>query len=272
MKSFIHKEGSHTLKLLDLGGGQKFRKFWETNFSEMHGMIFVIDAACPERFEESAGELLKMILHPMVEGKPVLILANKQDLPGALSQGEVAKRMQLNEKVTAKKWQIQECQALNFTEEGGCDPRIQQGVQWLQNAVAAEFERLSLQVGVDREEAKRKAAEDRAAAKLARQKKREAREAAAASEAADDAMKATEASQVAVPLKIQVDSGDSAMGNPAGLTEASTTDLPPLRHPKPSPAELLVSGSPLPQDPNTVQLPGANLPSPTKLNLENEDS
>ena len=39
----------------------------------MHGFIFVIDAACPERFEESAEELLSMLKDPLVEGKPVLL-------------------------------------------------------------------------------------------------------------------------------------------------------------------------------------------------------
>eukprot|EP00658_Telonema_sp_P-2_P043843 TRINITY_DN31723_c0_g1_i2.p1 TRINITY_DN31723_c0_g1~~TRINITY_DN31723_c0_g1_i2.p1 ORF type:complete len:222 (-),score=67.80 TRINITY_DN31723_c0_g1_i2:36-701(-) len=112
MQSHLQKQGHRSIKLLDLGGGVKFRGFWKTNYSEMHGFVFVVDAACPDRLEESAKELLEMLGHEMVQGKPVLILANKQDLPGALSQGEIAKRMDLDSKLSAKKWQIQECVAL----------------------------------------------------------------------------------------------------------------------------------------------------------------
>lgn len=259
MKSYLHKEGSRTIKLLDLGGGQKFRKFWQNNFPEMHGMIFVIDAACPERFNESAGELFEMLTHPLVEGKPVLILANKQDLPGARSQGALAKEMELNEKLTAKKWQIQECVALIQEEGAAVDSRLHQGVDWLCDAIASDYEALSERVTHDSEEAVRKAKAAKEAAKEARRKKKEERERKQAAEAAEAAMASTEQAQVAVPMKLRVEPQDQ----PAA-------ELPPLRHPaKTHPEDLLISGSPLPPDPKNMHHPNVpgNLPSPTKLDM-----
>ena len=35
MKSYMHKDGTHNIKLLDLGGGKKFRNFWKSNYPEV---------------------------------------------------------------------------------------------------------------------------------------------------------------------------------------------------------------------------------------------
>ena len=35
MTPYRHKEGSYTIKMLDLGGGKKFRGFWKSNYPEV---------------------------------------------------------------------------------------------------------------------------------------------------------------------------------------------------------------------------------------------
>jgi len=290
MKSYMHKDGTHNIKLLDLGGGKKFRNFWKSNYPEMHGMIFVIDSACPDRFDESGEALFEMLKDPLVKDKPILIFANKQDLPSALAQGEVAKRMQLNEKEWAKKWQIQDCVALTKPDEK-LDTRVQQGMDWLCTAIVRDFDRLDARVTQDVSAAKDQEKNDRENAKEARRKRKEARERKQAEEeaqAAEAAMQAAEQAEVAVPMKIQVDRANvdadtnmqpavtpakaghnAAPDMRSGSPTSAPASLPPLRSvpkAKASPQDLVVSGSPLPQDSSSVVDP--NVPvSPVNKTL-----
>jgi len=61
------------LTLYDLGGGATIRGVWPTYFADVHGVIYVVDAADPARLAESAAELKTALLHPMVVGKPLLM-------------------------------------------------------------------------------------------------------------------------------------------------------------------------------------------------------
>ena len=53
-------------------------------------MVFVIDSADRERLEIAKQELDLMLQEEELRGAPVLILANKQDLPNAMNELEVS--------------------------------------------------------------------------------------------------------------------------------------------------------------------------------------
>jgi ADP-ribosylation factor-like protein 13B len=63
----------YRLTLYDLGGGARIRAVWPSYFADVHGVVYVVDAADPSRLEESASELQQALLHPMVVGKPILM-------------------------------------------------------------------------------------------------------------------------------------------------------------------------------------------------------
>ena len=52
-------------------------------------MIFVVDSADRDRVEIARQELELMLQEEELKGVPVLVLANKQDLPNALNEQEV---------------------------------------------------------------------------------------------------------------------------------------------------------------------------------------
>lgn len=81
----------------DLGGQVGLRTIWEKYYEEAHAVIYVIDAACPTSFEDSKSALEKALRHEDLRGAPILILANKQDLPGAVSSEELARYLDLKE-------------------------------------------------------------------------------------------------------------------------------------------------------------------------------
>lgn len=57
----------------DLGGGARIRGVWPNYFADVHGVVYVVDAADPNRIAESSDELHAALMHPMVVGKPVLM-------------------------------------------------------------------------------------------------------------------------------------------------------------------------------------------------------
>ncbi|KAK6936474.1 Small GTPase superfamily, ARF/SAR type [Dillenia turbinata] len=89
-------EASNTkLVFWDLGGQPGLRSIWEKYYEEAHAVIYVVDAACPSRFEDSKSALEKVLRHEDLQGAPVLILANKQDLSEAVSAEEIARYLDL---------------------------------------------------------------------------------------------------------------------------------------------------------------------------------
>ncbi len=74
-----------TITAVDLAGQAHFRFLWEAHYPGTEAVIFVIDAADIERLPE-AREVMKthVFNNPYMESVPLLILANKQDLPGAV--------------------------------------------------------------------------------------------------------------------------------------------------------------------------------------------
>lgn len=75
----------------DVGGGAKIRPLWRHYFSQAQGIVFIIDAADSSRFNEAKKELNIVLEAEELMQVPFLILANKQDFPGAASPSEVAK-------------------------------------------------------------------------------------------------------------------------------------------------------------------------------------
>ena len=52
---------------------------------QSHGVIYVLDASDQDRLEESRQLLRQTLMNEHLRGKPLLLLANKQDRPGALT-------------------------------------------------------------------------------------------------------------------------------------------------------------------------------------------
>lgn len=78
------QKGGVTLKIWDLGGQARFRTMWERYCRGVSAVVFVVDAADPERFETAKVELHDILSRPALATIPVLVLANKSDLPAAV--------------------------------------------------------------------------------------------------------------------------------------------------------------------------------------------
>ncbi|KAG1689489.1 hypothetical protein DVH05_002158 [Phytophthora capsici] len=115
----------------DIGGQEKIRSLWKHYLFNNDAVIFVVDASDLERIDEA-----KQALHLVFEAEELantklLVYANKQDQPHALSADELRERLELSE-VTKNPTFVQPCTA---TEGDG----IYEGLDWLSKAVTGEL-------------------------------------------------------------------------------------------------------------------------------------
>ncbi|GFH31805.1 uncharacterized protein HaLaN_30918 [Haematococcus lacustris] len=78
-----------SLVLWDLGGQTGLRSIWDKYYDESHAVIFVVDAHNLGRLDESKAALDRVLGSRQLQGAPVLIMANKQDLEAAASAQQI---------------------------------------------------------------------------------------------------------------------------------------------------------------------------------------
>ncbi|GAB1598240.1 ADP-ribosylation factor 4-like [Argonauta hians] len=106
----------------DVGGQDRIRPLWRHYFQNTQGLIFVIDSNDRERMTEAADELQKMLSEDELKDAVLLVFANKQDLPNAMSVSEIKHSLKLDS--LSKKWYIQSTCA---TQGSG----LYEGLDWL---------------------------------------------------------------------------------------------------------------------------------------------
>merc|ERR1712216_968315 len=79
----------------DVGGQDRIRKLWRHYYQGTEGLIFVVDSNDRDRIEDAREELMKLLLDDEMRDAVVLVLANKQDLPNAMTAAEVMQKLNL---------------------------------------------------------------------------------------------------------------------------------------------------------------------------------
>ncbi len=87
-----------TLNVWDLGGQTTIRPYWRCYYADTNAIIFVVDSADTERLGTACEELHQMLQEEELRDAALLIFANKQDLPGALSEAAVSEKMKVRKK------------------------------------------------------------------------------------------------------------------------------------------------------------------------------
>ena len=73
----------------------RFRAMWERYCRGVQAIVYVIDAADHEGLEQAKQEFHDLLAKPSLSSIPVLVLGNKNDLPGALSVEQLIDRLDL---------------------------------------------------------------------------------------------------------------------------------------------------------------------------------
>lgn len=96
----------------DVGGQDKFRPLWGHYLEDTKGLFFVMDSCDKERLFEARNELSGILESDKMKGVPVVILANKQDIPSSLTPTEIAEALNLTVLLEGRKWTIESTCAL----------------------------------------------------------------------------------------------------------------------------------------------------------------
>jgi len=79
----------------DVGGQDKIRPLWRHYYTGTQGLVFVIDSQDRDRIDEAKQELHRILQDREMKECLLLVFANKQDLPGAMSPQEVTEKLGL---------------------------------------------------------------------------------------------------------------------------------------------------------------------------------
>jgi ADP-ribosylation factor protein 1 len=113
----------------DVGGQDKIRTLWRHYYQNTQALIFVVDSNDKGRVEDARSELHKMLAEDELRDAIVLVFANKQDLPHAMSAAEITDQLGLHT-LRSRRWYIQACCAT--TGDG-----LYEGLDWLSNAMSS---------------------------------------------------------------------------------------------------------------------------------------
>lgn len=88
--TIVHDSTGHVVNLWDVGGQRSIRAYWRNYFERTDGLVWVVDASDAARLDLCRSELESLLTEERLAGASLLILANKQDVPSALSSEEIA--------------------------------------------------------------------------------------------------------------------------------------------------------------------------------------
>ncbi|XP_070296974.1 E3 ubiquitin-protein ligase TRIM23 isoform X3 [Salvelinus sp. IW2-2015] len=114
----------------DVGGKHKLRPLWKHYYLNTQAVVFVIDSCHRDRLMEAHSELAKLLTEKELRDALLLIFANKQDVPGAVSVEEMTELLSLHKLCCGRSWHIQGCDARSGTG-------LHEGLDWLSRQLVA---------------------------------------------------------------------------------------------------------------------------------------
>lgn len=128
------KYASYNLNLWDVGGQKSIRAYWRNYFEQTDGLVWVVDSADVYRLTLCRHELAAILNQERLAGASLLILANKQDVDGALPPEKIAEILQLGEdaRYANRHWKILPCSAV--TGQGLVD-----GMDWIVHDIGSRI-------------------------------------------------------------------------------------------------------------------------------------
>lgn len=111
----------------DLGGQAGLRTIWDHYYTETHAIVFMVDASNQGRFDEAKSAMEKVLGSRELSGAPLLVLANKLDIVGALDETCVAEHFGLGKIGSTQSRVVAVCA---HTGEG-----VQGAIDWLIDAI-----------------------------------------------------------------------------------------------------------------------------------------
>ncbi|KYM76753.1 ADP-ribosylation factor-like protein 13B [Atta colombica] len=147
MVSLKHK--SYSVKIYDLGGSSQIRALWPKYYNDIHGLIYVVDASDISRLAENKVVFNELITHEHISTKPILLLANKQDLNGAIDELDVVENLDVECAANAMRCptRVETCSCFYSKEQSKSSTMgIKDGYKWLLDIIVKNYAVLNSRV------------------------------------------------------------------------------------------------------------------------------
>ncbi|KAF6206742.1 hypothetical protein GE061_017978 [Apolygus lucorum] len=117
------------LNFWDLGGQEELQSLWDKYYAECHAIIYIVDSNDRERIPESKETFDKMISSEHLSGVPLLLLANKQDIPECMGVREVKPIFNKNAHLIGRR----DCMVMAVSALNG--DGVDEGIRWLVDCI-----------------------------------------------------------------------------------------------------------------------------------------
>lgn len=114
---------STNFEVWDLGGQAALRPSWSAYYAATDAVILVVDSTDRARVGVARAELFRLLADPNLAKAAILIFANKQDLPDAMSVAELSEALALVD-IKTHSWHVQPSCAI--TGQG-----LEDGLKWI---------------------------------------------------------------------------------------------------------------------------------------------
>ncbi|KAI9017829.1 ADP-ribosylation factor family-domain-containing protein [Gaertneriomyces semiglobifer] len=150
------EHNNYKLNIWDVGGQKSIRSYWRNYFEQTDGLVWVVDSADrSDRMDDCKRELRELLKEEVrtpllfsnadlpfnsiyhsfaaqrLAGASLLILANKQDVPGARTQQQIAEILDLAS-IQTHHWHIVACSAVT-------GENLLTGMDWIVADIAARI-------------------------------------------------------------------------------------------------------------------------------------
>lgn len=89
------QNGNYTYNVWEIGGAKKSRKYWSTFLQDTDLLIFMVDASDTSKLSLAVSSLKELTGDSRMDAVPILVIANKQDVPDALRPDQVKEALDL---------------------------------------------------------------------------------------------------------------------------------------------------------------------------------
>ena len=100
----------YAMNVWDVGGQKTIRAYWKNYFEQTDGIIWVVDSCDQIRLDECRHNLHSLLTEQKLFGASVIIVANKQDVSGALTPGQISDILEMD-KLQGHEWNVLGCSA-----------------------------------------------------------------------------------------------------------------------------------------------------------------
>lgn len=109
------KQKNISFAVWDCGGQERIRPLWRHYFTGTDALIYVVDSSDVDRLQELKRELLRVINDKELSLCLLIVLANKQDVAGAIKPKELIEQFDLNNLPGNHTWSVIPTIAINGT-------------------------------------------------------------------------------------------------------------------------------------------------------------